>query len=427
VARETLAQKIIARAAGLPQVAVGDDVTVSVDLLMAHDGSGPRRWRPRMEALGARLWDPSKVVLVTDHYVPAEDPVAADFLQQTRDFARDYGVEQFYDMEGICHAILPEKGLLKPGMFVAGGDSHTTMGGAYACYAAGFGATDTTGIAVTGETWTTVPETILVKLDGVLGFAVTAKDIMLKLCKALGMDNSFKAIEYAGSAVTSMSMPERTVLSNMAAELGAETGLIGVDAITLDALRATSVDTAGAHDWVSEPDAQYHSVCAIDASDLEPQIAAPHSPMNSDDIVHFIGTKVDQCYIGACVGAKLTDLHMAAAVLKGQSVAADTRLVIAPATVETMRLAAGDGTLKILEDAGAIFLPSGCGACAGFGGRALTDGEVCISTTNRNFKGRMGHANSRVYLGSAYAAAAAAVVGAIADPRDFLNENRPAA
>ncbi|MEM9880667.1 MAG: aconitase/3-isopropylmalate dehydratase large subunit family protein, partial [Pseudomonadota bacterium] len=413
MAGDTLAQKIIARAAGLTHVAVGDDVTVRVDLLMAHDGSGPRRWRPRMEALGGPLWDPEKVVLVTDHYVPAEDQVAADILQETRDFARDYGVQKFFDMEGICHAILPEKGLLKPGMFVAGGDSHTTMGGAYACYAAGFGATDTTGIAITGETWTTVPETILVQLNGQLNFAVTAKDIMLRLCRELGMDNSFKVIEYTGSGVANMAMAERTVLSNMAAELGAETGLIGVDGVTIDALAATGVDTAGAEAWASDADAQYSKCFTLGASGLEPQIAAPHSPVNSDDIGHFIGTQVDQCYIGACVGAKLTDLHMAAAVLRGRKVAPGTTLIVAPSTSFTMQAARADGTLRILEDAGATFLPSGCGACAGFGGRALGAGAVCLSTTNRNFKGRMGHANSRVYLGSAYAAAAAAVTGEI--------------
>ncbi len=194
VTGQTLSQKIIARAAGRDAVMPGEIVTVGVDLLMAHDSSGPRRWRPRLEELGARLWDPSKVVIVSDHYVPAVNAASAAILQQTREFVRDYGVETFFDMEGICHALLAERGLLSPGMFVAGGDSHTPMAGAFGCYAAGFGATDTTAIAATGETWTTVPETIRVSLNGQFKKGVSAKDIMLTLCRDLGMDNSFRAV-----------------------------------------------------------------------------------------------------------------------------------------------------------------------------------------------------------------------------------------
>lgn len=421
MAPQTLAQKLIARAAGRQDVTPGEGVTVAVDLLMAHDSSGPRRWRPRLEELGTGLWDPSRVVVVTDHFVPATDSAAAAILAETRRFVEDYGVEHFFDMQGICHAILPERGLLRPGLFVAGGDSHTPMAGAFGCFAAGFGATDTTAIAVTGRTWTNVPESIRVEIDGRLGEGVSAKDVMLVLCRDLGMENAFKAIEYTGSAVEAMSMQERMVLTNMAAELGGEAGLVPVEAVTLDYLRERGVEVSDDDlAWRSDPGATYAREFRLDADGLTPQIAAPHSPANTEDLAAFAGQKVDQCYIGACVGAKLQDLQAAAKVLNGRKVARTTRLLVAPSTGRTLQQATADGTLAILMEAGAVLLPSGCGACAGLGAGILAEGEVCLSSTNRNFRGRMGHPKSSVYLGSPYSVAAAAVTGEITDPRDLL-------
>ncbi len=425
----TLAQKILARAAGKSRVEPGEIVTVKVDLAMAHDSSGPRRWRARLEALGVGLWDPSRVVIVSDHYVPAVDAESAAILKTTRDFARDFGVEHFYDMRGICHVILPEHGHLRPGLFVAGGDSHTTNAGAFGCYAAGFGATDMTAIAATGETWTMVPETIRVEVSGALGEAVSAKDIMLLLCRELGMGNHFKAIEYGGEAVRAMDMEARTVLANMAAELGGETGLVEPDATTLAHIRAHGgkVDDADIARWRSDEGAPYERAFALDASTLAPQVAAPHSPSNSADVTAHEGVRIDQAYIGACVGAKLSDLHMAASVLKGQKVAKGVRLLVAPASAKVTEAAAKDGTLAILSEAGAIMLPSGCGACAGLGAGLLAEGEVCLSSTNRNFKGRMGHKDAEVWLGSPFTVAAGAIAGKIIDPRRLLAERRRAA
>lgn len=418
----TLVEKIIARAAGLPRVAPGDTVTVSVDLLMAHDSSGPRHWKPRLEALGTGLWDPAKVVIVSDHFVPATDIKLASILKLTRQFVEDYGIEHFFDMEGICHTILQERGFLKPGMFIAGGDSHTTMAGSYGCYAAGFGATDTTAIAAIGETWLTVPDSIKVTLKGTLHRSTCAKDIMLRLCRELGSNNNFRAIEYTGPAVAAMSMAERSVLSNMAAELGAEAGIIGVDDTMLAALAEHGHDTSDARQWVSDRDASYLKSADIDVGELGPQIAAPHSPENSGDVGDFVGARIDQCYIGACVGARTEDLHMAAQILRGRTIAKHTRLLVAPSSTRVMAKAAADGTLNILADAGATFLPSGCGACAGFGAGVLAADETCLSTTNRNFKGRMGHSEAHVYLGSPYSVAAGAIAGEIVDPREFLAE-----
>ena len=417
----TLAQKLLARAARLTHVNPGDIVTIHVDLAMAHDSSGPRRWKPQLEAMGAKLWDPSRIVIVSDHYVPAVDEESAAILKLTRDFARDQAVGRFFDMKGICHAILPENGLLRPGIFVAGGDSHTPHAGAFGCFAAGFGATDMLGIVITGQTWTIVPETIRVNLNGSLGAGVASKDIMLLLCRQLGMDNAFKAIEYGGSGMGGLSMAERMVLSNMAAELGCEAGLIAPDARTLAHIRAHGGDPGDDPlQWQPDEDAVYETVLDVDLASLEPQIAAPHTPANSAPVGVHAGQRVDQAYIGACVGAKLEDLHMAARVLKGRQIAPGTRLMIAPSSTKTTADAAADGTLEILLSAGAILLPSGCGACAGMGAGLLAAGEVCLSTTNRNFKGRMGHNDALVYLGSPYSVAAAALTGAITDPRPFL-------
>lgn len=419
----TLVEKIIARAAHRPEVSPGEIVTCTVDLAMFHDSSGPRRVAPRLKALGAKVWDPSKVVVVSDHYVPAVDPESAAILKLTREWARDEKVGAFYDMQGICHIMLGEGGHLAPGMFCVGGDSHSTTGGAYGCYMAGFGATEMTGVMVTGEIWTRVPETIRVHGTGRFGAGVSAKDLMLHLCRTLGMENNFKVVEYAGPAVEALPMPERLVLSNMAAELGAETGLVPPDAITIAAMRAAgrTVDEAEALSWRSDPDARFERTVEFDASTLSPQVARPHTPANSGPVAEAEERHIDQAYIGACVGAKLEDLHMAAQVLKGRKVASGTRLLIAPASTRTTARAAADGTLTILTEAGAILLPTGCGACAGYGAGVLAEGEVCISTTNRNFKGRMGHKEAEVYLGSPYTVAASAIAGRIVDPRPFLS------
>jgi len=425
----TLTEKILARAAGRDAVSPGEIITVRVDLAMAHDSSGPRRWKARLESLGTGLWDPDRVVIVSDHYVPAVDADSAAILKLTREFARDYGVKNFYDMKGICHVILAQHGHARPGLVIAGGDSHSTNAGAFGCYAAGFGATDMTAIVATGETWTVVPETIRVEIDGSLPTGVAAKDIMLALCRDLGMGNHFKAIEYGGEAVTAMDMEQRTVLSNMAAELGGETGIIEPDDTTLAYIRnhGGEVEDEALTLWRSDADCAYAKTHHLDASTLAPQVAAPHSPANAADVTNHLGVEIDQAYIGACVGAKLSDLHMAADVLRGRQVAAGKRLLIAPASGKVTEAAAKDGTLAALTEAGAVILPSGCGACAGLGAGLLAEGEVCISSTNRNFKGRMGHKDAEVWLGSPWTVAASAVEGAIADPRPYLAKAREAA
>lgn len=424
----TLVEKIIARAAGRSSVRAGEIVTVDIDLAFAHDSSGPRRWAPMLEELGVGLWDPDRVAIVSDHYVPAVDAESASILKFTRDFAAAHGVKNFFDMVGICHLVLPEHGLIRPGAVIAGGDSHTPMTGAFGTYAAGYGATDMAAIVATGRTWLSVPKTIRIEWRGAFADGVAAKDVMLFLCRELGLDNAFKAVEYAGPTVEAMGMAERMVLCNMAAELGCETGIVAPDGVTFDYLReigAPVEDEAAALALASDADARYAARHTFDASTLEPQIAAPHSPDRTLPVSGHQGVKIDQAYIGACVGAKIEDLRMAARVLKGRKVAPGTRLLIAPASARTTTEASADGTLHTLTQAGAILLPSGCGACAGMGAGLLAEGETCISSTNRNFKGRMGAKSANVYLGSPYSVAAAAVAGHITDPRAMLEGVAP--
>jgi 3-isopropylmalate/(R)-2-methylmalate dehydratase large subunit len=419
----TLALKILARASGTPALRRGEIATCKVDLAMMHDSGGPRRVKPMLEKLGVGVWDQSKIVLVTDHYVPAVDAESAAILDLTRKWAAANGIARFHDMQGICHVILPENGYLRPGMFAVGGDSHSPTGGAFGAYMFGIGATEMAGVLATGEIWVRAPGTHLVRWRGKLGKGLSAKDIMLKLCRAMTMTAvKYDVVEFAGPAIDTLPMIERLVLANMSAELGAQTGLIAPDSITRNFLRGKGVELSDAElaRWRSDPDAEYTRVWEFDADDLAPQIAAPHSPENSDAASALKGTKIHQAYIGACTGAKLVDLHMAAQVLKGRKVAPTTRLLIAPASQRTTTEAAADGTLAALLEAGAILLPTGCGACAGYGAGVLAEGEVCLSSTARNFKGRMGHAKSFVYLGSPYSVAAGAVAGEIVDPREFL-------
>jgi 3-isopropylmalate/(R)-2-methylmalate dehydratase large subunit len=417
----TLAEKLIARAAGKDSVRPGDNVTVQVDLAMMHDSSGPRRIAPILERLGAEVWDKDKIVLVSDHWVPAVDPQSAEILDITRRWARDNNIKAFYDMVGICHVVLPQEGHLKPGMFVVGGDSHSTTGGAFGCYMFGIGSTDIAGVLVTGETWLRVPESIRLEWNGILQPGVCAKDVNLALCAKLGLGGAeYRTVEYCGSLINAMDMEERMTLSNMAAELGAQAGLIAADETTCEWIRATGSDPGDATPWQSDDVAEYYATHSFDAGELEPQVAAPHSPANAAPASEHSGVHIDQAYIGACTGAKLVDLRMAAEVLSGRQVASGTRLLVAPASRRDMMAANADGTLIKLMEAGAIMMPTGCGACAGFGGGVLAEEEVCISSTSRNFQGRMGAQSAKVYLGSPYAVAAAAVAGEIRDPREFL-------
>lgn len=419
-AGRTLAEKIIARAAGRDRVRPGEVVTAAVDLAMIHDSGGPRRVEPILQELGVGLFDREKVVLISDHFVPGDTDEAARILALTRDWARKRQVA-FYDGEGICHVVLPERGHLRPGMFVVGGDSHSPTGGAFGAYMFGIGATEMAGVLATGEIWVKVPGTILIEWAGRLGPGVLAKDIMLALCARLGMDGGkYQAVEYAGPAIEALSMQERMTLSNMAAELGAQAGLIAPDATTWAYLAERGVAPADTGDLRTDADAGLLEHHRFDAATLEPQVAAPHSPANAGPVTEAPRTRVDVAYVGACTGAKYDDLRAAAVILKGRRAKNGVSLLVAPASRVDQERAAADGTLKVLEDAGAELLPNACGICAGYGTHRLGAEVTCISSTARNFRGRMGDAGSQVWLGSPLTVAASAVAGEIVDPRDFL-------
>jgi 3-isopropylmalate/(R)-2-methylmalate dehydratase large subunit len=419
----TLSEKIIARAAHRGVVKPGEIVTCQVDLAMMHDSGGPRRVDSKLRELGAAIWDVDKVVVVSDHYAPAVDADSAQILQFTRGWVAERGIQHFYDMRGICHVVLAEGGHVRPGMFAVGGDSHSPTGGAWGAFMVGVGATEMAGVLATGELWVKVPHTLHVNLHGQFARACSAKDLVLHLLKHLGMNNDYHVMEFAGPALAHISMQERMTLCNMTAELGCKTGLIAPDAITYTALDK-SLRKAGPNpqeaSLFSDADAQFARTLEIDLAQLIPLVAAPHSPDNVHAVDSLQGVRLDQCYIGACTGAKLEDLQMAARVLAGKKVAPQVRLLIAPASQQMTQAAASDGTLAALLAAGAILLPTGCGACAGLGAGLLAPKEVCLASTARNFKGRMGAPDSQVYLASPMTVAASAITGFITDPRQFI-------
>ncbi len=420
VTAQTLAQKLLAAAAGRDTARVGEILTCKVDLAMFHDSSGPRRLKPMLEELGTGLWDRSKVVLVMDHYVPEADDESRRIVRIARDWAREQALPHVYDSVGICHVVVPEHGHIRPGMFCVGGDSHSPTGGAFGAYMFGVGSTEMLGVVASGEIWMRVPETLMMRWNGRLNPGVTAKDMMLHMIGRMGMNGGrYQAVEFCGEAVRALSMQERMTLSNMSAELGAQAGLVAPDETTRHYLRQAGVADVDTQRWQSDPGApaQWHD---FDAAALEPQVAAPHSPANAAPVPAYGDTPVQVAYIGACTGAKLDDLRAAARILQGRTIAAGVRLMVAPASQRDQAAADAEGVLPALLKAGATLLPTSCGACSGYGG-SIPEGANVIATTARNFKGRMGAATARVFLASPYTVAASAVAGRIADPREFLS------
>lgn len=419
---QTLAQKLIARSAGRDNVAVGEIVNCRVDLAMFHDSSGPRRLKPMLEELGAQIWDKSRVVLVMDHYVPERDDESRKIVRIARDWARDEHLPHVYDSQGICHVVVPQHGHIRPGMLCVGGDSHSPTGGAFGAYMFGIGSTEMLGVMVTGQIWLRVPETLQMHWRGRLQPGVSAKDMMLHMLGRFGMNGGqYQAVEFCGEAVRALPMQERMTLSNMSAEMGAQAGLIAPDATTADWLRSAGVPAEALDNltqWQTDAEAAVtrHD---FDASTLAPHVAAPHSPANSAAVDQYRDTRVDVAYIGACTGAKLDDLRAAASMLRGRRVAAGVRLMVAPASQQDQAAAQQEGVLQVLQEAGAELFPTACGACAGYGG-TLEDNTTVISSTARNFKGRMGSPTAQVYLASPYTVAASALRGVITDPREIL-------
>ena len=395
----------------------GDIVMVSPDVVLINDVSGTITIEQleRMQVAGPRY--PERVVLVADHFSPAKDIISAQSIRLLRQFGRQFGIEHYYDAGngGIEHTLLPEIGMIGPGGIVFGADSHTCTAGAFNASGMGFGSTDLAAAMALGELWVKVPESMRIDIVGSPRPYVTGKDIILSLIAAIGSDGASNlSIEFGGPGLCHLNVDERMAVANMAVEAGAETCVFEAD----EQVHAF----AAAHGWraraavAPDPDAHYQSSRVIDLDTLEPLVAVPPSPANGTVLSKLIGTKVDQVYIGNCSNGTLTDLRQAASVLRGRKVSRDVRVIIVPATNAIYREAAAEGLLEVFASAGAaVSLPT-CGACFGGHMGVLAEGETAIATTNRNFKGRMGHPNSRVYLSNAWVAAAAAVNGQIVDP-----------
>jgi len=423
----TVVEKILARASGKPAVAVGDVVEPQVDLAMSHENAALviNQLQEIFAGTGRepRVWDPSKIAIIFDHRIPAETPKTATNQKKIREFVAAQGIARFHDIRGdlggICHQVLPENGYVRPGAVVVGTDSHTTSHGALGAFAFGIGATEMASVWALGTAVNIeVPATIKVIVTGSFAPFVGAKDLILHLIGKLGANGAtFKVLEFHGDAIKRMPMSGRLTLCNMAVEAGATSGIVPADQETLRYLRAE----AGVRDLVDIviPDerAQYESVVEVDATRFGPQIACPHTVDNVRDIAAVLGTKVDQIVIGSCTNGRLDDLEVAARLLRGRKVSHATRMLVFPASGRIYQQALEKGYIQDLVRAGAVVMNPGCGPCLGVHQGALGDNETALSTTNRNFKGRMGNPTASVYLCSPAVAAASALTGVISDPR----------
>lgn len=423
----TMVEKILARATGQASVRAGDVVEPRVDLAMSHE-NGALVINQFLEVykdtgLEARVWDPSRIAIIFDHRVPAESSKTATNQKKIREFVARQGITKFHDIRGdeggICHQILPENGYVLPGSVVVGTDSHTTSHGALGAFSFGIGATEMAAVWALGKILNVeVPGTIKVVVNGRLPRFVEPKDIILHLIGRLTAEGAnFKAIEFHGSTVRSMPTSGRLVLCNMTVEAGATSGIVPPDAETVKYLKEEAGVRSVPALFGPDPDAVYDQVIEIDATQLEPQIAFPHTVDNVKPIGAAKGIKVQQIVIGSCTNGRLDDLAVAASILKGKKVARGVRMLVFPASTRIFQQALKKGYLQIFMEAGAVVMNSGCGPCLGVHQGALADGDKALATTNRNFKGRMGNPNAEVYLGSPATAAASAITGEITDPR----------
>lgn len=417
----TITEKILARACGQESVQPGDFVNARLDLALANDITAPLAIK-EFEAAGmTKVWDPEKVVLVCDHFVPNKDIKSAEQAKLVRDFARRQGLTNFFDVGrmGIEHVILPEKGLVVPGDVVIGADSHTCTYGALGAFATGVGSTDLAAGMATGEVWLRVPETIRFNYEGEPGRYVTGKDYILYTIGLTGVDGAlYEAMEFGGEAIRALSMDGRFTMCNMAIEAGGKNGIVEPDATTEEYCRSRALREPVM--MKSDEGAEYARVIDIDVSSIEPQVAKPHLPSNTVPATTLSDLKIDQVVIGSCTNGRIEDLRMAAEVLKGHKVHPDVRTLVFPGSQLVYQQAMKEGLIDTFIDAEVAVSTPTCGPCLGGHMGILAAGERCVSTTNRNFVGRMGHTESEVYLAGPYVAAATAIAGTVAVPEEVL-------
>ena len=416
----TMAEKILARAAGKDSVAPGAFVTAGLDVIMGNDAMFPAAYKALADIGLDRVTDPDKIVIVIDHWVPATNPLVAEIHANIRAQVKQLGIRHFYDTGvGIEHTVMPEKGHVLPGRLIVGSDSHTTTYGALGAASTGVGSTELAYAMYTGELWFQVPETISFVLDGALAPGVTAKDLMLAILGRYGTKAAqYKAVEFSGPVADALSVDGRMTMSNIGVEMGAKFAFFAADPKTLDYLRPRTDEAVEV--FGPDRDAAYAAVHRIDCSAIEPQVALPHNPGNVKPVSELDDIPVQQAFIGSCTNARTEDLLRAAAILKGRKVADGTRLLVIPGSHEVMVNAMANGSLEALVAAGAMVATPGCGPCGGGATGVLGPGENGIACTNRNFKGRMGSTESFNYLASPETVAASAVEGRIADPRKYL-------
>ena len=420
-----ITEKILARASDSERLSPDDVVFAKVDKVMVHDVSGPGVIKvfDKLQKQGIntdKLWDPSRVWVAEDHFVPSAEKVSAENIVKLSNFTKNYGIEKHFKygmgQYGICHTLSHEEAMVLPGEVYVGGDSHTNTTGALGAFACGLGHTDVAYVLLNGKIWFKVPETLYFKLNGELPEHIMAKDLILKIIGDIGTDGgAYNTMQFGGSGIEAMSVEERLTLTNMTTEAGAKNGIIEPDQKVVDYLTArgaTSIQLVKGDD-----DAEYSKTFEYEASEMEPIVAKPFSPENVAVVREAPSVELDKAYIGSCTGAKMVDLQAAAKILKGRTVKIRTEVL--PAAISIYKKAMEEGLIKIFLDAGVTVGPPTCGACCGAHMGVLAKDEICISTTNRNFPGRMGHVDSQTYLASPQVAAASAVTGKITDPRDL--------
>ena len=416
-------EKILANASGKQEVSPGEIVEAKIDLAMTHDLTGPLAIKSFHEIGAKKVWDSNKVVIILDHLVPASSVISAELHKTVRNFAEEQHIQNFYDVGrgGVCHQVMPEKGHVRPGEVIVGSDSHTCTYGAFGAFATGIGSTEMAAVFATGKLWFRVPEVIKVDVTGKFKKIISAKDLTLKIVGEIGADGAiYKGLEFGGSTIRDMTIDGRMVLSNMAVEMGAKAGLIEPDKKTVDYVKARTDKPFTP--VKSDPDSTYERVVDVDVSELEPQVAVPHSVDNVKPVSEVEDVKVDQAFIGSCTNGRIEDLRGAAKILKGKKIARGVRLVVIPASQEIYLNAINEGLIKTFMDAGATVGNPNCGPCLGGHMGILAEGEACISTSNRNFIGRMGSTKSFVYLASPATVAASAITGKITDPRKNMEK-----
>lgn len=420
----TITEKILARHAGMDELKPGQIIEVNVDLMMMNDITGPLAIEALKKVGHRGVFDKDKLVLVLDHYVPNKDLAAAEASAMVTQYAREESIKHFYGVgpAGVEHVLLPDEGFVMPGDLIIGADSHTCTYGALGAFSTGVGSTDAAAIIMTGKTWLRVPETIKVVYRGRPGRWVSGKDLILRTIGEIGVDGAlYCALEFTGEAVVRLDQASRFTMANMAIEAGGKNGIFIPDDVT-KAFVTEHPSIYGKEPiyYDSDPDADYKQVVEINIDGMEPQVAAPHLPSNVKPVTEFRDVKIDQAFVGSCTNGRIEDLRTAAEIIKGKKINKDVRMVVIPATPAIYRQAMKEGLLEIFLDAGAVIGPPTCGPCLGGHMGVLAAGERCVSTSNRNFIGRMGHKDSEVYLANPAVAAASAVAGRIASPEEVV-------